>query len=580
MIRTLKTLCLRGIINKFPDLHKLTLENKIEIFLHQNFPVYHFQLDYPMKLSKISNIKSILIANTIKDFINSKTYGKFVEIMVSDPGFVNFRFKTNVIEKYLKKMLYKNIIKKHISDNILIDYSSPNIAKEMHVGHLRSTIIGECLSNILKYLGHKITKISHLGDWGTQFGILIRYIKEFKSDIINNKNLSLEIISNYYKKANILFDTDLNFKINARQEVINFQNENNESIKIWKIINKISQKEYKKIYKILGIKNIKCKGESFYKKLLNPLVKNLSNKGFLLNSNGAKCIYFDHFKGKDGKLLPFIILKSDGGFNYATSDLAALYYRIYYNKINKIIYITDIGQNTHFHMLFNTAKYIGFNKFDKIKLIHIGLGLMLNKDGKKIKTRSGESEKLLDLLKYSILKTKTKLKERNKNLSKKILEKNSKSIGINTIKYAELSNKLNQNYVFEYEKMIKFNGNTATFLMYAFARINSIEKNFKNLFNISYKNNLSFKLNNEYELILSLYIIQFEEILNKTSDTLNPNILTYYLYQLAEKFHLFFHKCQIINSDTKYERFLLCKLTKKVMKICFDLLGFTLVKRM
>jgi len=575
MITTLKSLCLKAIIDENLTLHKYLNSNDIEISKTKNKKFGHFQLNSIMKLAKIANQNPMLLAKKIELRIKKNIKNNEITTNTSYPGFINFTFSEIYINQAFKKMLKNNNYKneKKNRKNIIIDYSSPNIAKDMHVGHLRSTIVGECLSNVLHYLGNKIIKINHLGDWGTQFGILINYLKEkYTNENINKTNITLSQLSNYYKTAQIKFNNDIHFKINSKKEVVKLQKKDKSSIKIWKKITTISKHEYKKIYSLLNI-NIKYKGESFYNEMLPSLIKKIENKKMITQSQNAKCIYINGFKNKEGKPLPIIIQKSDGGFNYTTTDLAAIYYRIKYNKAQKIIYITDAGQSNHFEMLFRLTEKLKLNT-NNTTLIHIPLGLMLNTDGKKIKTRSGKSEKLIDFLQTSITNTKKIIKNKNKN--KKNISKHAEIIGINTIKYAELSNKISQNYIFDYQKILQYNGNTASFLMYAYVRLNSIKNKIKNITIKEY--NINIKKQEELDLII--HLLQFKHTIKKTAHELNPNILTLYLYELSEKFHSFFHQCKVINSNNENSRIKTCQLTQKILKNGLKLLGLKTLNKM
>ena len=571
MIKTIKTICYRAIIKKFPILHKQLKLKDIDISQSKDTLKYHFQFNGIMKLSQYTKEQPLNLAKKIQESIEQIISNDFLTSEITSPGFINFKIHQKLIKKKIKNLFKKNKIKN--KEKIIIDYSSPNIAKDMHVGHLRSTIIGDCLSKILKYTGNTVIKISHLGDWGTQFGILINYIKnKYNTQAI--KKLPLQKLSDLYKEAQKKFETDDEFKEHAKKEVIKLQNKDKNTINIWDEINKISKKEYKKIYNLLNIK-IKYKGESFYNDLITPLIKKFERKKIIEISNNAKCIYIDGMRNKENLPLPLIIKKSDGGSNYATTDLAALYYRIKYNKANKIIYITDVGQSMHFKMVFEAIKKSNINK--NTHLIHLPIGLMLTSDGKKIKTRSGESEKLISLLKKAISYSKKILKSKNNKINKTILNNSAKILGINTIKYSDLSNKIDQNYIFDYKKILQSNGNTASFLNYAYVRINSIKNKIKDKKNID---ETILNLQEKTEIDLAVHLTQYNYIIEKTKDELNPNILTTYLYKLAEKFHSFFHECNVIKSQNKNSRLLLCKITSKILKSGMNLLGLKIIKRM
>ena len=467
---------------------------------------------------------------------------------------------------------HRNNIKKTKKKlNIIVDYSSPNIAKEMHVGHLRSTIIGDFIANILEYNGNNVFRINHLGDWGTQFGMLIAYLKKY----CKKKTLTIKNLSEIYVKSQNKFKTNKKFEIKSKNEVIKLQNGNKKSIKIWKKINLLSQKEYNKIYKILNVKLINI-GESFYKNTIKKVISCLYMKNMIENSDSAKCIKINDKKKYDSEP-PIIIQKSDGGYNYSTTEIAALYYRINIQKADWIIYVTDIGQADHFEMIINLAKKAQFLK-EKTKITHIKFGLMLEKNGKKIKTRSGNAKKLIDLIATSINKAKKIIKEKNTIKSKINLK--AKILGINSIKYADLSSNIQQNYKFEINKMLNFNGNTASFIMYAYARIISIQKKFKKTRIKNIIKNANLNLTNEIEINICLHLIQYEEIINRTISTLNPNILTNYIYKLSEKFHVFFHSCKVINSEFENSRILICEISRKIIKQALKLLGLKIMNEM
>ncbi|MDP2763106.1 MAG: arginine--tRNA ligase [Enterobacteriaceae bacterium] len=580
MINILKSLCFKAIINKIPILYKQISINNIEITETKSKKYGYFQLNNSMKLAKILNTTAIDIAEKIKNFIDNNTHNKFEKIEILAPGFVNFTLSQSFINKKLNIILkHKNLGIKQTNKKltIIVDYSGPNIAKEMHVGHLRSTIIGECISKLLESIGHKVIRINHIGDWGTQFGMLIHYIKSNYENKENAK-MTLNDLSKYYKNAQINFNTDEKFRNCSKNEVIKLQKEDKITINIWKKISAISKKEYNKIYKLLNVK-LKTRGESSYKKLLIPIINKLTKKKLVTISNGAKCIYINGFKNKNNTPLPLIIQKSDGGFNYATTDLAALNYRINKQKANWIIYVTDIGQSTHFQMVFKTIEKANLNKHNS-KITHLPFGMVLKTDGKKIKTRSGFSVSLKDLIITAVSKTKEIIKKRDPNLKTKELNYRSKVIGINTIKYADLSNNMRQDYKFDYEKMLKYNGNTATFLMYAYVRITSIKTIAENSKDAIDFFNTKLQITEETEIELGLHIIQFNYNIERAIKELNPNILTTYLYKLAEKFHTFFHKCKIINSENTKSRLLICDMTQKIIYQGMKILGLTAIEKL
>lgn len=579
MVDFLKSLCFNAIIDEKISLLKHISLDDIEIFESKFKQFGHFQFNNIIKYAKKLGLDSYLFANLIKDNIIKKINTEEIEVFVSKPGFINFKFTTKYISKHVKFLFNSLNLNLGFKNKIILDYSSPNIAKNMHIGHLRSTVVGECISKLLLFSGSKVIKISHLGDWGTQFGLLICYLKDSYKESFFFNSFTLDDLSYFYKIAQEKYLSDNNFKELAKKEVVLLQKKDKLSLKFWNLINNISKKEYEKIYSILNVK-INYKGESFYSDLLSPLLSFLKKKNILKISDGAKCIYLDNICSLKFDLNVLIVQKSDGSYNYATTEIACLYYRIKYHNPDKIIYITDIGQKLHFDMIFSLIEFLSFKKKKKIDLVHIGLGLMLNEDGKKIKTRSGFSEKLLDVLLESINISKNLILEKNKHIKNNELKRISYALGINTIKYSDLSNKLDQNYIFDKKIVFKNSGNTASFLMYAYVRICSIKKKVKNFNFKNILNSFDIFLFNNAEIDLALHLIMYKYYFKLSVIKLNPNILTTYVYKLAEKFHFFFNECVIINSDNFNTRFILCELTRRILKSCFLIMGFKLIDKM
>lgn len=545
-----------------------------------------YQLNSAMKLSKMLHKSPLEIANNILaclEQIYNDDPLEFSSIKVAGSGFINFtladQFLSKNLELFLKSGYFswgKNQAKQLFNKKkVVIDFSSPNIAKEMHVGHLRSTIIGDCLARILEFVGYEVLRINHVGDWGTQFGMLIAYLKIYNRI---NDNLLLEDLVNYYKQAKYLFDNNPEFKKTSQQEVVKLQQGAKESLLIWSKICEASIKAYRDIYTLLDIKIID-RGESFYNQMLSQIIEDFNSKNLLQESNGAKCVYLDGFIGRDNQLLPLIIKKSDGGYNYATTDLAAIKHRITQEHADWLIYVTDNGQSLHFSMVFEAARQVGYLKGKSIKLDHVPLGLVLRSDGKKFKTREGDTEKLKDLINTAIVRAKQLLLERNSDWTEDELKKSSEIMGINAIKYADLSNNRNSDYVFDYEKMLQFTGNTAAFLSYAYVRINSIKNKIDIDINQLTKNP-TIRLTDPCERNLALRICKFQDVLTNAIDELLPNRLTDYIYLLAEEFHIFFHNCRVVGSEYQNDRLLLCEAVAKIMQICFNLLGLQTIDKM
>lgn len=582
IIEYIKNLCLNALISEFPNHTEHFALKDIEITCATQEKFGHYQCNSAMKLCKKIKLPPKEIAHTLEKNLsqNSKTFSK---ITVDGPGFLNMTLSSNFLTDLLSNQLNDPMLGVKESKqklNVVLDYSCPNIAKEMHVGHLRSTIIGDCIAHLAEFLGHNVLKLNHIGDWGTQFGMLIAYLKEHYPEQIAKKQIALDLpqLMSCYKLSKEKFDQDKDFKTKSQQEVVKLQAHEETAIYIWEAICDISRKAYQEIYDILGVKLIE-RGESFYNPMLKDIVKKIEEKNLVTISNGAKCVYLEGYNNRDGEPLPLMIQKTDKGFNYATTDLAAVYHRTHEEKADWIIYVTDAGQSLHFEMVFKTAALAGFYDPKKVRINHVPFGLVLRGDGKKFKTRSGDTEKLIDLINTAINKTKDILLERNKEIPKDELENNSKILGINAIKYADLANHRTSNYKFCYDRMLQFEGNTAAFLTYAYVRIQSIKakvnKDISKLIQ-----NAKITLENEEEIAIALHLVRFADVIKAFSEDLLPHRLAEYLYKLAEKFHVFFHKCRVEGHCQEDSRLLICEAITQVMQKGFYILGLILPSKM
>jgi arginyl-tRNA synthetase len=545
----------------------------------------HYQLNSAMKLAKLMGEPPRKIAETLtaqlKQLPEFPEY--YSEIDIAGPGFINFHLNPRFIEKTLSAQLSDPRLGVPLPEKrlkVIVDFSSPNIAKEMHVGHLRSTIIGDSLSRILSFLGHDVLRLNHVGDWGTQFGMLIAYLKS-TMPAINAQTLatlSLSNLLNAYQAAKKLFDTDTDFKQTAQLEVVKLQSGGVEQLALWRAICDISRIAYNAIYDLLDVQLVE-RGESFYNPLLPDIIQTLEQQKLLQISEGAKCIFPAGFTNREGKMLPLILQKSDGGYNYATTDMAALKHRLTVEQGDWLIYVTDAGQSLHFNMVFAAGEKAHFYDPAQVRLDHVPFGLVLKTDGKKCQTRSGDTERLIDLIHTAMTLAAQKLTEHNPEISPEALAISSKILGINAIKYADLSCHRLSDYVFSYEKMLKFEGNTAAFLLYAYVRIQSIQrKTGVDIANILDKTKIS--LEEPIEISLALLTCQFSEVLNDTVRELLPNRLTDYLYRLAEKFHVFFHQCRVEGSPKQNSRLLLCEAVAKTLHQGMQLLGLKPLEKM
>ncbi|KAL2928995.1 Arginine--tRNA ligase chloroplastic/mitochondrial [Bienertia sinuspersici] len=461
---------------------------------------------------------------------------------VAGPGFVNVVLSKTWLAKSIRKMLAEGIqtwAPKLPINRAVVDFSSPNIAKEMHVGHLRSTIIGDTLARMLEFSGVEVLRRNHVGDWGTQFGMLIEFLFEQFPQWENETELPIKDLEGFYKQSKKRFDEDPDFKERAQKAVVSLQGGDPKYHKAWATICEISRREFQKVYVRLGV-HLEEKGESFYNPYIPDVLKILNSRGLIEESEGAQVIFIE------GKQIPLIVVKRDGGFNYASTDLTALWYRLNEEKAEWIIYVTDVGQREHFEMFFHAAKSAGWlpsddNKYPKVN--HVGFGLVLGEDGKRFRTRSSEVVRLVDLLDEAKNRSKEALIERGKDKewSEEQLSQTAEAVGYGAVKYADLKNNRLTNYTFNFDQMLNDKGNTAVYLLYAHARICSIiRKSGKDIEEL--KKNGELILDCPEERALGLHLLHFSEVVGSPEET---------------------------------SRLLLCEATAVVMRKCFDLLGIT-----
>jgi arginyl-tRNA synthetase len=569
----------------YPELKELIEKNEVVIEVtrstQENYG--HYQFNSAMKLAQKLKAKPRQIADDIvKRALTLPEKDAFIEkLEVAGPGFVNVFLKPDFLAEKVQTELQDTALSVHPTkkQKVVVDFSSPNTAKEMHVGHLRSTIIGDSLARIFEFLGHEVLRLNHIGDFGTSFGMLIAYMKEKEAHALENiDSVILTDLVQYYKASKKLFDEDAEFKKCAQSEVVALQSGEKEAVKIWQAIRQISLKAYQEIYDLLDVK-ITERGESFYNPYLAKVVSDAEKKGVVSLSDGAKCIFLEGFVNREGEKLPLMIQKSDGGYNYDTTDLAAVYHRVFEEKADRIIYVVDAGQSLHFQMVFQAAEKVGYLDPKKVKANHVPFGLVLGSDGKKFRTRSGETEKLIDLLITAISKAEEIVKERNPDWDEKEQKALAKALGIGAVKYADLSVNRASDYAFSYEKMLRFEGNTAAFIMYSYVRANGIKRKVGIDIN-SIKNKTKITLTHPSEIALALHLARFSETIEQIVQELLPNRLTDYLYELAEKFNQFFRHCRVEGTPEQNSRLLLTEATSLTLKKGLDLLGVQTVERM
>uniref|UniRef100_A0A8C1LQM3 Arginine--tRNA ligase, cytoplasmic n=1 Tax=Cyprinus carpio TaxID=7962 RepID=A0A8C1LQM3_CYPCA len=505
---------------------------------------------------------------------------------IAGPGFINVHLKRMFVSKLLSSLLVNGVkppsLKK--KKKVVVDFSSPNIAKEMHVGHLRSTIIGDSMCRLFEFLGYEVLRLNHVGDWGTQFGMLIAHLQD---KFPNYLSVSPPIgdLQAFYKESKKRFDEDEEFKRRAYQCVVKLQSKEPDFIKAWNLICDVSRNEFQKVYNCLDIR-IEERGESYYQDMMTAVIKEFEEKGLVQLDEGRKIVF------APGQSIPLTIVKSDGGYTYDTSDLAAIKNRIFDEKADIIIYVTDSGQAVHFQVVFAAAQLIGWYDPKVIRVEHAGFGVVLGEDKKKFKTRSGDTVRLMDLLEEGLKRSMDKLKEkgRDKVLTPEDLVKAQRAVAFGCIKYADLSHNRINDYVFSFDKMLDDRGNTAAYLLYAFTRIRSIARlaNIQEATLRTAVETTEVLLDHEKEWKLGKCILRFPEILQKITDDLLLHTLCDYLYELATTFTEFYDSCYCVEKDRQTGevvkinmcRMLLCEATAAVMAKGFDILGINPVERM
>lgn len=528
-----------------------------------------YQFNGVMKLAKTLKKNPREIATNIIKYID--TTGMVSKVEVAGPGFINIWLSNKWLSTQTTTIIDDERVGVGYIDNpqrVVIDYSGPNMAKQMHVGHLRSSIIGDTLANLLEFLGDDVIRQNHIGDWGTQFGMLIAYLEEQGAD---GNSTELKDLEQFYKNAKVKFDKSETFANKAREYVVKIQSGDKHCLKLWQSFIDASLGHCEEVYSKLGVKLTRndVRAESFYNPQLANIIKKLEERELLTISNGAKCVFLD------GSDTPIIVQKGDGGYLYATTDLAGLEFRSRELKANRICYVVDARQGQHFKQVFEIAKKAEIVDRN-ITLEHIGFGTMMDKGGKPFKTRDGGVIKLIDLLDEAVVKAKTSIKERDGH-SEEELNNIANVVGIGAVKYADLSISRESNYIFSWDKMLSFEGNTALYMQYAYARIESILKKY----NGEIKGEII--IGDDTEHRLALMLLKFEDILIKASIEATPHTITSYLYDVVTIFMKFYELNPILRDDiedkVKISRLQLAKLTGTIIKKSLEILGIQVVNK-
>lgn len=538
-----------------------------------------FASNVAMMLAKPAGMKPRDLAQKLIEALPADPSVSKVEI--AGPGFLNFFQNSAALAQRLDTALadpHLGVSKTGATQRVVVDLSSPNLAKEMHVGHLRSTIIGDAVARVLEFLGDEVIRQNHVGDWGTQFGMLLAYVMEQPKGFDSPELADLE---GFYRAAKQRFDESPEFAERARQLVVELQAGDAECLRLWKQFNELSLSHAQKVYDRLNVRLTPddVKGESAYNAELADIVASLKAKGLLSESNGAQCVFLDEFKNAEGNPLPVIVQKAGGGYLYATTDLASMRYRSQQLKADRALYFVDQRQALHFQMTFEVARRAGFVHSD-MQLEHMGFGTMNGADGRPFKTRDGGTVKLVDLLDEAEQRAYSLVKGKNPDLDEGELRQIARAVGIGAVKYADLSKHRTSDYSFNFEQMLSFEGNTAPYLLYAYTRVASV---FRKLGTGMDGLNGEINLEAEQEQALGAKLAQFAEVLNGVGEKGVPHLLCSYLYDLAGLFSSFYEHCPILGAESetvKQSRLRLAALTGKTLKQGLSLLGLETLERM
>ena len=511
------------------------------------------------------------------------------EPQIAGPGFINITLQPGRLAAEVQQRLGDarlGVPAVEQASPVVVDFSSPNIAKEMHVGHLRSTIIGDSLARVLEFRGHPVLRLNHVGDWGTQFGMLITHLKQVAPEALETADaVDLGDLVAFYREAKKRFDEDEAFQTTSREEVVKLQGGDPVSLKAWGLLCDQSRREFQKIYDRLDIR-LSERGESFYNPYLEGVVRDLEATGLLVVDDGAGCVFLEGVSGKDGKPLPVIVQKSDGGFNYATTDLAAIRYRFGSapegDGARRVVYVTDAGQANHFAGVFQVARRAGWLP-EGARLEHVPFGLVQGEDGKKLKTRAGDTVRLRDLLDEAVERSEAdlrrRLEEEGRSEDEAFIAHVANTVGLAAVKYADLSQNRITNYQFSFDRMLALQGNTAPYLLYAVVRIAGIARKGGDL-DAASAGGLQFSEPQEWALVREL--LKFDAVIAEVEEELLPNRLCTYLFELSQVFNRFYDQVPVLKAEPEAlpSRLALCRLTADTLKLGLGLLGIPTLDRM
>ena len=557
--------------NTIKKLYNEKETKKVEVSVATNEKFGDFQTNFAMMNSKIIGKNPRTIAQEILD--NLEENDVIDKLEIAGPGFINIFLKSKYLGEVLKKSRTEEYDFSFLNreGDVIIDFSSPNIAKRMHIGHLRSTIIGDSITRIYKYLGYHMIADNHIGDWGTQFGKLIIGYRRWLNKESYKEN-PIEELERVYVEFSKLSESNPELEEEARLELKKLQDGDPENFALWKEFIKVSLDEYDKLYKRLDVHFDTYYGESFYHPMMQGVVEELVEKGLAIEDDGAKVVFFP----EEDNLFPCIVQKKDGAFLYSTSDIATIKFKRETYKINKLIYLTDERQQDHFKQFFKITDMLGWN----VEKHHIWFGIMRFADG-VFSTRKGNVIRLEQLLDEGKKRAYDIVQEKNPDLSEEEKDQIAEVVGVGAIKYADLSQNRQSPIIFEWDKILTFEGNTAPYLQYSYARIQSILRKAESEGkSITYDKEI--KIEDKLERALANHIAAFPISVLKASETFKPNIIADYLFELSKKFNSFYNSCPILNQEDEllYSRALIAKITGETIKDGLSLLGIKTLERM
>ncbi|SUW63395.1 Arginine--tRNA ligase [Buttiauxella agrestis] len=520
-------------------------------------------------------VAELVIANLDLTGIASK-------VEIAGPGFINIFLDAAFLAKSVDEAVASDRVGVTVSEpkTVVVDYSAPNVAKEMHVGHVRSTIIGDAAVRTLEFLGHKVIRANHVGDWGTQFGMLIAYLEKQQQE--NAGEMALADLEEFYRAAKKHYDEDAEFAERARAYVVKLQGGDEYCRNMWRKLVDVTMTQNQITYKRLNVTLTRddVMGESLYNPMLPGIVADLKAKGLAVESEGATVVFLDEYKNKDGEPMGVIIQKKDGGYLYTTTDIACAKYRFETLHADRVLYFIDSRQHQHLMQAWTIVRKAGYVP-DSVPLEHHMFGMMLGKDGKPFKTRSGGTVKLTDLLDEALERARRLVTEKNPDMPADELEALANAVGIGAVKYADLSKNRTTDYIFDWDNMLAFEGNTAPYMQYAYTRVLSVFRKA----NIDEAELLKAPvvITEDREAQLAARLLQFEETLNVVARDGTPHVMCTYLYDVAGLFSGFYEHCPILAADSieaRNSRLKLALLTAKTLKLGLDTLGIETVERM